>query len=97
MILWELIPRPPRFSRAMQSISASGLYMISIKANCIDSTLDAATVFADEVAKMKKDKLKPQEQLTLEPFERDHAVVVGVYRKAKKEGDGDEKKRKRDA
>ena len=24
--------------------------------------------------------MKPQEQLTLEPYERDHAVVVGVYR-----------------
>ena len=23
---------------------------------------------------------KPKEQLTLEPYERDHAVVVGVYR-----------------
>jgi len=29
---------------------------------------------------MIADKLKPQEQLTLEPYERDHAVVVGVYR-----------------
>uniref|UniRef100_A0A8U8BPZ5 rRNA 2'-O-methyltransferase fibrillarin n=1 Tax=Geospiza parvula TaxID=87175 RepID=A0A8U8BPZ5_GEOPR len=26
------------------------------------------------------DQMKPQEQLTLEPYERDHAVVVGVYR-----------------
>lgn len=24
--------------------------------------------------------MKPQEQLTLEPYERDHAVVVGIYR-----------------
>jgi len=77
-----------------------GHYMISIKANCIDSTLDAAAVFADEVAKMKKDKLKPQEQITLEPFERDHAVVVGIYRPVKKEKKGDEeapaKKRKKE-
>ena len=26
----------------------------------------------------------PQEQLTLEPYERDHAVVVGIYRAPKK-------------
>ena len=37
-------------------------------------------MFAGEVKKMKVGKMKPQEQLTLEPYERDHAVVVGVYR-----------------
>ena len=26
------------------------------------------------------EKIKPQAQLTLEPYERDHALVVGVYR-----------------
>lgn len=30
--------------------------------------------------KLQAEKLKPQEQLTLEPYERDHAVVVGTYR-----------------
>jgi rRNA 2'-O-methyltransferase fibrillarin len=25
--------------------------------------------------------IKPKEQLTLEPFERDHAMVVGVYQR----------------
>jgi len=34
--------------------------------------------------KMKKEGLKRKEKLTLEPFERDHAVIVGVYRQAKK-------------
>ena len=29
---------------------------------------------------MQAEKMKPQEQVTLEPYERDHAVVVGVYR-----------------
>lgn len=29
---------------------------------------------------MQQENMKPQEQLTLEPYERDHAVVVGVYR-----------------
>lgn len=31
---------------------------------------------------MSVENMKPQEQLTLEPYERDHAVVVGVYRYA---------------
>jgi hypothetical protein len=57
-----------------------GHFVISIKASCIDSTAPAEVVFAAEVQKMKKEKMKPLEQLTLEPYERDHAVVVGVYR-----------------
>lgn len=57
-----------------------GHIVISIKANCIDSTVDAATVFAKEVKKLQEEKIKPKEQLTLEPYERDHAIVVGVYR-----------------
>ncbi|VVC25633.1 S-adenosyl-L-methionine-dependent methyltransferase,Fibrillarin,Fibrillarin, conserved site [Cinara cedri] len=57
-----------------------GHFVISIKANCIDSTAEPAAVFAQEIEKLKNDKLKPTEQLTLEPYERDHAVVVGVYR-----------------
>jgi rRNA 2'-O-methyltransferase fibrillarin len=57
-----------------------GHFVISIKASCIDSTAPAEAVFAREVKKLQQDQLKPQEQLTLEPYERDHAVVVGVYR-----------------
>ncbi|CAO3567988.1 unnamed protein product [Mortierella alpina] len=57
----------------------NGHIVISIKANCIDSTVDAATVFAGEIPKLQEQHIKPQEQLTLEPFERDHALVVGKY------------------
>ncbi|XP_031818971.1 rRNA 2'-O-methyltransferase fibrillarin isoform X3 [Sarcophilus harrisii] len=57
-----------------------GHFVISIKANCIDSTASPEAVFASEVKKMQQENMKPQEQLTLEPYERDHAVVVGVYR-----------------
>lgn len=62
----------------------NGYIVISIKANCIDSTVDAATVFAREVKKLQEERIKPKEQLTLEPYERDHALVVGVYRQSKK-------------
>ena len=57
-----------------------GYVVISIKANCIDSTAEAEAVFAGEVNKLRDEKIKPREQLTLEPYERDHAVVVGQYR-----------------
>jgi rRNA 2'-O-methyltransferase fibrillarin len=65
-------------------LRTGGHIVISIKANCIDSTVDAATVFAREVKKLQEERIKPQEQLTLEPYERDHALVVGVYRPVKK-------------
>lgn len=61
-------------------LKTGGHFVISVKANCIDSTVPAAAVFAREVKNLQAEKLKPQEQLTLEPYERDHAVVIGVYR-----------------
>ena len=61
-----------------------GHFVISIKANCIDSTVPAEAVFAREVKKLQEENFKPTEQLTLEPYERDHAIVVGGYRMPKK-------------
>jgi len=61
-----------------------GGFAISIKANCIDSTAPAEQVFAKEVKKLQEEQFKPKEQITLEPYERDHAVVTGIYRPAKK-------------
>jgi len=61
-----------------------GHFVMSIKANCIDSTAPAEIVFAKEVKKLQEENFKPAEQITLEPYERDHAVVVGTYRPSKK-------------
>lgn len=58
---------------------------IFVQANCIDSTMPAEAVFAAEVEKLKLEQFKPSEQVTLEPFERDHACVVGGYRMPKKQ------------
>ncbi|KAM5384919.1 hypothetical protein ACJA88_002766 [Fusarium oxysporum] len=60
-----------------------GGVLISIKANCIDSTAPAAEVFANEVQKMRAESIKPKFQLTLEPFERDHCLVAGEYQRYK--------------
>ncbi|KAL1240952.1 rRNA 2'-O-methyltransferase fibrillarin [Trichinella spiralis] len=57
-----------------------GHIVMSIKANCIDSTAEPEVVFAGEVNKLKQEKVRPIEQITLEPYERDHAVVTGEYR-----------------
>ncbi|KAL1336463.1 hypothetical protein HN51_030821 [Arachis hypogaea] len=70
-------------------LRAGGHFVISIKANCIDSTVPAESVFASEVNKLKAEQFKPFEQVTLEPFERDHACVVGGYRMPKKKKDAE--------
>jgi rRNA 2'-O-methyltransferase fibrillarin len=43
----------------------SGGIVISIKANCIDSTAPAAQVFASEVNIMRKEGIKPKGELAL--------------------------------
>mmetsp|Transcript_13793 Transcript_13793/g.16554 ORF Transcript_13793/g.16554 Transcript_13793/m.16554 type:complete len:95 (-) Transcript_13793:115-399(-) len=68
---------------AQNFLKNHGWYIISIKANCVDSTAAPEAVFASEIEKLKKDKLKPKEQLTLEPYHRDHAVVIGQYQPLK--------------
>eukprot|EP00891_Asterochloris_glomerata_P003561 jgi/Astpho2/3561/Aster-06470 len=65
---------------AQHFLKNGGNFVISIKASCIDSTAKPEAVFAREVKKMQELLLKPKEQVTLEPYERDHAMVVGVYR-----------------
>lgn len=61
-------------------LKPGGHVVISIKANCIDSTAPAEAVFANTVKQLQEENIKPLEQITLEPYEKDHAVVVGVYR-----------------
>lgn len=61
-----------------------GGVVISIKANCIDSTVPAEKVFTQEVQKLRDERIKPLEQLTLEPYERDHCIVVGRYIRSQK-------------
>ncbi|SBS87746.1 rRNA 2'-O-methyltransferase fibrillarin, putative [Plasmodium ovale] len=61
-------------------LKTGGWFVISIKANCVDSTAKPEVVFASEMEKLKKENCKPKEKLTLEPFHRNHAIVLGMYR-----------------
>jgi len=63
-------------------LKVGGGIVVSIKANCIDSTAAPEAVFAREVQKLREERIKPKEQLTLEPFERDHAIVCGLYQRS---------------
>lgn len=64
---------------AHQFLKVGGHAVISIKANCIDSTVAPEAVFDREVNALRAEMFKPLEQITLEPYERDHAMVTARY------------------
>lgn len=65
---------------ASHYLKIGGHIVMSIKANCVDSTAPPEAVFASEVKKLEEERIKPLEQISLEPYERDHAVVTGRFR-----------------
>lgn len=62
---------------AQYFLKDGGHVVISIKASCVDSTIAPSAVFSQEVQTLRASKLKPIAQVTLEPYERDHAMVTG--------------------
>jgi len=70
---------------AQSFLKDGGHVVMSIKASCIDSVAAPDAIFAAEITKLKKDDLKPLEQVTLEPYERDHAMVSAVYLRHQKQ------------
>lgn len=68
---------------AQYFLKDEGGIVISIKASCVDSSVPAEKVFADEVNWLKKNDFKPVEQVTLEPYEKNHAMLVGLFRPQK--------------
>lgn len=60
-------------------LKVGGKVLLSIKANCIDSTAPPAQVYAQVVEEMRALKFKPKEQISLEAYERGHALVVFEY------------------
>ena len=65
---------------AAMFVKNRGHFVISIKAACVDSTKQPEMVFTDEIQKLKEHKFRPVERISLEPYERDHIVVTGMYR-----------------
>ena len=63
---------------AQSFLKDGGHVVISIKASCIDSTIPPEALFASEVQTLIDNSFKPLEQVTLEPYERDHAMVSGA-------------------
>ncbi len=73
-----------------------GGFVFSIKANCVDSTLEPEVVFANQIKVLKSFGLYAKEQVTLEPYERGHAVVSGIYKRKSVIKKYDEKDEKED-
>jgi len=67
---------------AAMFVKNRGHFVISIKASCVDSTKAPELVYAQEIEKLKEEKFRPVERISLEPYERDHIVVCGMYRPA---------------
>lgn len=65
---------------AAMFVKNRGHFVISIKASCVDSTKPPEVVYASEIEELKKEKFRPVERISLEPYERDHIVVCGMYR-----------------
>merc|ERR1712054_435710 len=53
-------------------LKSGGHFIISIKASCINPGEIADIVFSKEVKKLQGLNLNSHEQLTLEPYEKDH-------------------------
>lgn len=67
---------------ASMFVKNRGHFVIAIKASCVDSTVAPEVVYANEVQILREQKFRPVEQMTLEPYERDHVIVTGMYRPA---------------
>lgn len=65
---------------ALHFLKVGGGFVFSIKANCVDSTADPEVVFQSQIEGLRKQGFKPKEQITLEPFERGHAMATGIFK-----------------
>ncbi|KKA27874.1 hypothetical protein TD95_004128 [Thielaviopsis punctulata] len=74
-------PNPAQivYDNARVFLRKGGYVLLSIKASCVDSTRPQEEVYADVVARMRKFNFKPKEQVSLETYERGHALVVFQY------------------
>ncbi|KAK1358154.1 NOP5NT domain-containing protein [Heracleum sosnowskyi] len=63
-------------------LETGGHYMLYFKADGIESTSRGDSVFSS-LAKHKQIEFKRMEQVSLEPFDKDHAYIIGAFRTLK--------------
>lgn len=61
-------------------LKTGGEVLIAIKASCVDSLAKPAEVFEQEIQKLEKKGWKPLQQVTLEPYQRNHSMITAEYR-----------------
>ena len=65
---------------AKKFLKIGGGFLLFVNAASIDTTIQPHEVFSNQVNDLKNDDFQPREQLTLEPFEKDHCIIVGLYK-----------------
>jgi len=68
---------------AKHYLKQGGEAMIAIKASCVDSLADPEEVFEAEKAKLEKAGWELLTQVTLEPYQRHHAMICARFRPTK--------------
>ncbi len=61
-------------------LKSGGHGYLAVKARSIDSVQEPEVIYRREVEVLEKNGLKPIEVISLEPYERDHVMVVLEYR-----------------
>jgi len=61
-------------------LKENGWIMLAIKARSIDVTKEPSDVYKSEIGTLKKRGFEVSEVLHLEPYDKDHAMVVACYR-----------------
>ncbi|PNX94088.1 mediator of RNA polymerase II transcription subunit 36a-like protein, partial [Trifolium pratense] len=82
-VLFAALDRPIQvhaaYSNAMFFLKTGGHYMLYVQGNCIESTNRGDGVFSS-LTEGQQVQFQRMERVTLEPFDRDHAYVSGVFR-----------------
>merc|ERR1712118_640926 len=60
-------------------LKGRGHFILSMKAIHVDQSSSRDIVFSREIQKLQSLQLRPREQLTLEPYERECAIVTGIF------------------
>jgi rRNA 2'-O-methyltransferase fibrillarin len=56
-----------------------GHFITSVKASHQVPRTTSEELFSNEITKLQALQLRPREQLTLDPYERDHAIITGTF------------------
>ncbi len=79
-IIYQDIAHPDQTKILLKNVEQfleKGFVYYAIKARSIDVTKSPATVFREEIKKLERDGIDVIEKIPLEPYEKDHLMVVG--------------------